>query len=177
MVKSDSTKHKDGLSIPGYVVMESVVGAVCLLATKSDKYKKLSLGGYESLIMPSIKFRQFFLLRNKKNEPIAYINWALVSDEIEKKFLAGNFEIKPNEWKSGSKLYIINVISPFISELDALKQLNENYLKNREAKILLSGKFKGFKIAALQSILTKAENNKKSSVEKPDHTQKSHKTH
>ncbi len=101
----------------------------------------------------------------------------MVSDEIEKKFLAGNFEIKPNEWKSGSKLYIINVISPFISELDALKQLNENYLKNREAKILLSGKFKGFKIAALQSILTKAENNKKSSVEKPDHTQKSHKTH
>ncbi len=61
-------------TIPNYVFMESAIGAMCLLAAKSDSHKHLFASDYEWLIFPAIKMRQFLILRNKKGEPIAFVS-------------------------------------------------------------------------------------------------------
>lgn len=163
--KSNKLEEDKKTTIPNYIAMESVIGAVCLLATKSNTHRHLFASDYEWLILPAIRLRQFSLLRNKKNEPMAFVSWALVSDNVEKRLLDGILKLKPAEWKSGNKIYIIDVISPFISELEIMKQLNNGYLKDSEAKILIPKKdSKGFRARTLKEISAEVEAGKNSSV-------------
>jgi len=158
-------------TIPNYVFMESAIGAICLLAAKSDSHKHLFASDYEWLIFPAIKMRQFLILRNKKGEPIAFVSWAFVNDDIEKRLLKGSLKLKPSEWKSGDKMYIIDIISPFISNTDILAQLSDNNFKDSEVRILLPKKDNmGFESKMLKDFAAQVKLSAKRDVKesKPD---------
>lgn len=123
-------------NIPYHISMESAIGSVLLIATKSQSYKYLFSHDYEWMIIPPIAAGQYSLFRNKRNEPIAFVSFASVNEEVEKRIIAGSLKLSPADWTSGDKLYIIDVISPFIPVIDILKELNDGQFKDKNIKIL-----------------------------------------
>jgi len=144
------------IQIPTYIAIESSVGAALLLAGKSSSHKYLFASDFESAIIPAVLLKQFFLFRNDKNEPVAFVSFANVSEEVEKRLLEGTTKLKPGEWKSGDKLYLIDLISPFAPATEVLKQLNENQFKDKEVNVLRPKKEgKGFESNLLKDLIVK----------------------
>ena len=140
--QEDKKKDQKENLTPGYLGLESTIGAVLLLNTKSPTHRYLFSHEYEWMIIPAIIAKQFILFRNKKNEPVAFVSFAYVNEEVEKRLLNGTLKLTPAEWRSGDKLYIIDVISPFTPVAEILKQLNSEKFKDKEARILKPGKGK-----------------------------------
>ncbi len=129
-------------NIPNHISVESAIGSVLLIATKSPTHKYLFSQDYEWMIIPPITAKQYSLFRNKRNEPIAFVSFASVSEEVEKRLLDGSLKLNPKEWVSGNKLYIIDIISHFIPVPDILKELSEGQFKDKDIKILKPNKGK-----------------------------------
>lgn len=139
--KQQDQKAKNNIT-PGYLGLESTIGAVLLLNTKSPTHRYLFSHEYEWMIIPAIIAKQFILFRNNKNEPVAFVSFAYVNEEVEKRLLNGVLKLTPAEWKSGDKMYIIDVISPFTPVAEILKQLNSEKFKDKEVRILKPNKGK-----------------------------------
>ncbi len=125
---------------PAYIAMESALGAILLLATKSPAHKYLFAGDFEWLIVPAIANKQFILYRNKQGEPVSFISWAKVSEDVENRLKSGILRLSPNEWNSGDNIYVIDTISPFIDMKNVLKQALNNQFKDKDVNILRPNK-------------------------------------
>ena len=148
--------NQDSTKIPQYLALESTLGAISILASKSQAHKYLFLSDLEWLIIPPLIRKQFVVFRSEKNEPVAFVSWAKVSDEVEKRLLSGSTKLQPKDWDSGDKFYIMDIISPFAKSKDVLKELQEKHIKDKEAKILGPNKDKnkrGFESRNLKEFL------------------------
>lgn len=160
MTDSKDIKQTGKENIPNHISMESALGAACLLTTKSPTHRYLFSGDYEWMIIPPIVARQFSLFRNKRNEPISFISFASVNEEVEKRLLSGAIKLTPRDWTSGDKLYIIDIISPFVGVPEILKQLNDGQFKDKNIKILKPNKDKKgmMGISLKEAVLEKKDN-------------------
>ena len=78
--------------------------------------------------------------------------WASVSEEVEKeKLLSGKGRIKRDEWKSGDRLWLVELIAPTATK--------ENKLRENMLQGLASGPFKGktFKFQKIDTCTGKKE--------------------
>ena len=159
---TDNNKEQtEKINIPNHISIESAIGAACLLITKSPAHKYLFSHDYEWMIIPPIITKQFSLFRNKKEEPIAFVSFASVNEEVEKRLLDGVLKLTPRDWVSGDRLYIIDIVSPFAPVSDILRQLSNGQLKDKNIKILKPNKDKkGMMAVSLQDAVNEARNGK-----------------
>ena len=119
-----------------------------------NSHKYLFTADLEWLVLPPVSQKQCSLFRSKKNEPVAFVSWAKVSEEVEKRLLSGQTKLQPKDWNSGDKIYIMDIISPFTQGKDVLKQLQSNQLKDETVNILRPSKEKkGFETVSLDKFL------------------------
>ena len=69
--------------------------------------------------------------------------WGNVSEEVEDRLKSGNAKLKPQDWKSGDKLWCIEVIAPFGGHEAMLKDLKANVFAKREISYLWNEDGKG----------------------------------
>ncbi len=158
-----SKDNQSNVNVPEHVAMESALGSALLLATKAPTHKYLFSHDFEWLIIPPIASRQFSLFRNKQNEPIAFVSWANVNADVESRLQSGILRLSPQDWNSGDKLYIIDIISPFVAVAEILKQLSNGQFKDQSVSILRpnpdqSGMMESISIAQAVADLEKAGN-------------------
>ena len=141
--------------VPQYLELESAIGAALLLSMKSTTHKHIFSHEFEWMIIPAIVSKQFIIFRNAKNEPIAFVSFASVNEGVEKRLLSGTLKLTPAEWRSGDKLYVIDVISPFSPPIEILRQLNSSgKIKSKEVRVLKPGKDgKGMKSELLSDLV------------------------
>ncbi len=136
VVSKKANNNLQEVKIPSFVAVESYVGAIVLLATRSPSHKHLFLNDLEWLVIPAVANKQFKIFRNQKNEPVAFISWANINTDVEKRILQGGAKLSPNEWNSGKNVWIIDIIAPFGAPINALEELLNTDLKEKNAKIL-----------------------------------------
>lgn len=124
------------VTLPAFISLESTLGAFSILASRSRTHKHLFTADYEWLVIPPISLKQFALFRNKKNEPIAFVSWANVNEDVEERLNSGVNKLQPQDWNSGKKTYIIDILSPFAPSKEVLKQLNDDKFKDQKVNIL-----------------------------------------
>ena len=154
------TEEKQEMNIPAFIGVESTLGAALLLIMKSAAHKHLFASEFEWRVFPAIATKQSRLFRSEKNEPLALVTWASVSEEVEKRILAtGSVKLASNEWLSGDKVILVDVISPVIPSQKILGEFQEkakvsmNLLhKNNEKKV--------FELRELKSFLQELESKK-----------------
>lgn len=134
--KTAQNSKKIESKIPNFIALESTIGAISMLAIRSDYHKHIFITDYEWLIIPPVTLKQFFLFRDKNNQPIAFVSWAKIDQETEDKLSKGITKLAPKDWNSGDKTYIIDIISPFMKQKDILLQLKNKQFKNKEIYFL-----------------------------------------
>ncbi|MFZ5763631.1 MAG: toxin-activating lysine-acyltransferase [Thermodesulfobacteriota bacterium] len=107
----------DKVAPPAEVVRQpsgpsEVLGDVTWLMTHSPAHKHLFLADLEWLALPPVMIRQFRLFKSG-NRPFAFVSWAFLDEEAEKRLLSGQTRLRPGDWRSGDRLWLIDVVAPF----------------------------------------------------------------
>ncbi len=83
---------------------------------------------------------QQFRLFYDKQKPIGVVLWAAVNDEVEAMLSKGTNRIRPQDWRSGDKIWVVEVIAPFGGAEEMVKDLKANVFTDREVKYLAVGR-------------------------------------
>jgi cytolysin-activating lysine-acyltransferase len=112
--------------------MSAVLGELVWLMSQSPLHKQFFISDLEWFIMtPALlqQFRTFYAT----DRPIGVVLWANVSDEVAERLAQGTTKLRPAEpvpakagnWKSGDKLWVVEVIAPFGGAEEMVKDLKE----------------------------------------------------
>ncbi len=102
----------DGSTAADPATFANYLGQASWLMTLSPEHKELPISTIDKRILPAIFLKQFRLFAKGK-QPIAFLTWAKVSDEIKAELEAGRVELDLKGWRSGPHLVVVDCISPF----------------------------------------------------------------
>jgi cytolysin-activating lysine-acyltransferase len=79
---------------------------------------KMSQASAETVVVPVVlavlpPFRSYYGRSVRVDPPIGVVLWAMVSDEVAARLSEGTTKLRPQDWKSGDKLWVVEVIAPF----------------------------------------------------------------
>jgi hemolysin-activating ACP:hemolysin acyltransferase len=130
----------------------------------SPRYRHYTLGDLEWLVLPPLLTGQCSVAeaRSKENGasvPVAVALWASVSPDVDRR-LAENLNtpirLRPDEWRSGDILWLIDAVGDRRVVPGLLKQLADNTLKGREIKVRGRGEGGKVEVKNLQATLQQA---------------------
>ncbi len=103
-----------GENPPGGVAptVASARGEIVWLFAQTPMHRHLFIADLEWMVMPPILLGQFRLF-HANERPAGLALWAYLSDEAEARLNVGVGKLKPEEWKSGPHLWLVDVIAPF----------------------------------------------------------------
>ena len=140
---TDEEKELRARRALGAKMVAASFGEIVSVLMRSGSYKHFSLSDLEWLVVPPVLTQQFVLAEARKGEdgisaPIAVALWASVSDEVDKKLMAmtsGPLKLRPDEWKSGEILWLIDAIGPQQVLTGMVDNLQKNVFKGRPLKV------------------------------------------
>ncbi|MDK9723202.1 MAG: toxin-activating lysine-acyltransferase [Rhodospirillales bacterium] len=115
-----------------------VLGDVVWLMSHSPGHKHLFISDMDWLVMPPVMHKQFRLFKDG-DKPFAFATWALLDEEAEKRVLSGQVRLRPTDWRSGKKLWLIDIVAPFGGQDGVLKQLKQTLFKDQPLLALRPG--------------------------------------
>jgi cytolysin-activating lysine-acyltransferase len=89
-----------------------VLGEIVWIMSQSLTHKTMFIADLEWMVMMPIAFQQFRLFYDEE-KPIGVALWAFANDDVEARLFAGGARMRPQDWKSGEKLWIVDIISPW----------------------------------------------------------------
>ncbi len=113
-----------------------LAGPIVWLYMHSSVHKHAFITDLEWMVMPPLVLNQYKLYM-KDDAPLAFASWASVDEEVEKRLLSGRIRLAPKDWKSGDRLWLIDLIAPFGGGKDVIKDLRENVFPSRTIKQLM----------------------------------------
>lgn len=112
---------------------------------RSPHYKHYTLSDLEWLVVPHILTGQCAVMEariNGRQVPVAVALWATVSEEVEKRLaenLAMPMRLRPDEWRSGDILWLIDAVGAPKAVAFLLNQISETTFKGRKVKMRTFG--------------------------------------
>lgn len=127
---------------PEQKTVANMLGEVVWLMTQSANHKTFFVSDLEWLAMAPILLKQFrvFYATDKdaaggeQSKPIGVVLWASVNEEVETRLAAGNAKMRPQDWRSGDKLWVVDVIAPFGGHDAMLQDLKSQVFKDKSFK-------------------------------------------
>lgn len=99
-----------------------MLGEIVWLMTQSPVHKQLFISDLEWFAMPAILLEQFRIFYGPQT-PAAVALWASVSDDTQARLMAGGYKLRPDEWKNGENLWLIELVAPFGAQEEILTDL------------------------------------------------------
>jgi cytolysin-activating lysine-acyltransferase len=121
-------------SAPNIPQPDAVFGQVVWLMMNIPQYRHVFLTDLEWMVLPPIKLNQYRLFR-AGNHIVAFAAWAYLSEAAEARLQEPNPRLAPADWKSGDRLWLIDLHAPFGQQELALKELRETALKGKIFKM------------------------------------------
>ncbi len=115
--------------------LSEVLGEAVLVLLNSNAHRmSFFIGDVEWLLLPAISKEQFRLYKDKENRPVGLILWAYVNDEVDKRLEMGIGKLGIQDWNSGDKLWIIDLIAPHGGGNKMLEELKSTIFKDKVFK-------------------------------------------
>ena len=111
-------------------------GPVILLYLQSSHRRFHFISDLEWLLIPPLVSGQCKLYM-KKEYPFAYVSWAFLNEESEKILSTNGGRIRPEDWKSGDQLWIMDIVAPFGEADKMLADLQRNEFPDRTIRVLV----------------------------------------
>lgn len=123
-------------------------GEIVTVLMRTQEHRGKSLSDLEWLAVPAVTTGQFALAeaQSKTNgmmAPVGLVLWASVSPEVDARLraeLASGLTLKPNEWKSGDILWVVEAVGdPKILQA-MLQRTSQNEWQGRPANLRIRDK-------------------------------------
>ena len=105
------------------------------LMSQSQLHKQFLISDLEWFVMTPVLLQQFRTFY-ATDRPIGVVLWASVSDEVAARLAEGTTKLRPQDWKSGGKLWVVEVIAPFGGAEEMVKDLKEKVFPERVVNFL-----------------------------------------
>jgi cytolysin-activating lysine-acyltransferase len=115
-----------------------VLGEVTWLMSQSPLHKQFFISDLEWLVMTPMMLQQFRLFYDQ-TKPVGVVFWASLSEEVEARLATGSARMRPRDWKSGDRLWVLEVIAPFGKGEEMVMDLTAKVFAEREMKMLAVG--------------------------------------
>lgn len=111
------------------------VGPVIVLYMQSSHRRYQFIGDLEWLLIPPLVLGQCKLYM-KKEYPISYISWAFLDEAAEIRLLQNGGKLRPDDWKCGDRLWIIDIVAPFGGVENMLRDIQKNEFPGQLVRLL-----------------------------------------
>lgn len=104
-----------------------MIGSITHLMMSSPLHRKYNISDIAERFVPALIHNQFRYYEIN-GSPIGFVNWAWLTDELEQKFMTGQYVLNLDEWQGGSNLWFPEFIAPFGHARLIVKDLRTNIL-------------------------------------------------
>lgn len=111
------------------------MGPVVMLYLQSAHRRFQFIADLEWLLLPPLVSGQCKLYM-KKEYPVSYVSWAFLNEEAEGHLLRNGGKLRPDDWKSGDRLWIIDMVAPFGGIENMLKDIRQNEFPDKEIRMV-----------------------------------------
>jgi cytolysin-activating lysine-acyltransferase len=113
--------------------VSEVLGEIVWLMSQSPIHKQFYISDLEWFVMTPVLLQQFRIFY-ASDRPAGVLLWAFVSDEVEARLAQGVTRLRPQDWKSGDALWMVEVIAPFGGPEEMIKDLKAKVFPTREVR-------------------------------------------
>ena len=132
----DKRSKKNGAANKGGSVHSSaILGEMVWLYSMSDLHRPWPMGSIHQWLLPAILHNQYRLYYKDKR-PVGLVTWAYMSKEVETAYVRNTQSLKPVDWKSGDRGWILDFIAPFGDAIRIGHDLKHNIFPNEVGRIL-----------------------------------------
>lgn len=140
-------------------MMMAAYGEIVSVLSRSPHHRTNSLADLEWLAAPAVMTGQFSLAEAQMKgsgliAPIGLVMWAHVSAEVDQRLtanIATGVRLKPDEWKSGDILWLVEAVGEGRVVEAMLKRLVATEWKGREARMRARTNDGTFKVGVITS--------------------------
>ena len=116
----------------------AVLGEIVWLMSQSPLHKQFFISDLEWFVMTPVLLQQFRLFYDQQ-KPIGVVLWARVSAEVEARLAEGTPKLRPQDWRSGDRPWVVEVIAPFGGAEEMVRDLKAKVFADRELKFVMLG--------------------------------------
>lgn len=109
------------------------------LYSVSDLHKKWSMDSLHQWTIPALRHQQYRLYRSG-DKPVGFATWAWLSEDIETIYATNPSSLKPRDWQSGERLWILDLVAPFGDAKRVIADLRRNVFPNDVGRFLRAKK-------------------------------------
>lgn len=111
-----------------------VFGQAVSIFMQSPQHRHLLLSDLEWRVIPPIALQQYRLVQHK-GAPAGFISWALVDEETEQRLQQPDFRLRPQDWKCGERVWIIDIVAPPAQAPILIEKVKAELFEGREVKV------------------------------------------
>lgn len=97
----------------GLATSIKIMGAVVWMMQSSPLHRNYSVEMLLKRVGPALQKNQFRYYEDPQRGPIAFCNWAFLSDSAFDQIITTGRDPEAHEWASGKNLYFVEMIAPF----------------------------------------------------------------
>lgn len=105
-----------------------LLGTVSWLMLAGAATRHTLLSDLEWRVMPALVLNQAKLYW-REDMPVAYVSWARLSPEVERRYQLPPHRLAPAEWRSGEAVWLVDMVAPFGGVQEIMKDLRETTLR------------------------------------------------
>lgn len=133
--------------------MTRLLGQIVTLLGQSPGHRHVFVSDLEWLVLPALIARQARVWRRQTENgsiPVIYASWALVDAEVEARLRQGQTRLKPTEWRSGDRAWLIDLVAPFGGSDAALTELADQVFPGKVLHALSASATGGFAVREIR---------------------------
>ena len=115
-----------------------LLGAISWLLMQQNATRHTLLSELEWRVMPALVLDQAKLFM-RQSAPLAYVSWALLSEDVAKRYLNTPHHLSTSDWNSGTQIWIVDLCAPFGGIQELIKDLRESVFAGQEIHQLTLG--------------------------------------
>lgn len=112
-----------------------IFGSAAWLLAHATDFRGLPLAALDALITVPYRLGQLRLYR-RQGKPVAVAAWAFVTPAVEERVLSGGEGLRPEEWQSGDRLWLVYMAAPFGEQQVVLDDLRSTLFGDRAIRPL-----------------------------------------
>ena len=112
----------------------TALGQAIWLMLRMPMYRHVFLADLEWMVLPPVLLNQFQLFHAGRRA-VAFAAWAYLSPEAEARLQTQNPRLSPVEWKSGDRLWLVNMFAPYGHGELAVAELAKTALAGKSFKM------------------------------------------
>ncbi len=89
----------------------AALGEVAWLMAHSPLHRGWPLDSLLQWVAPALALRQCRVY-HRDRRPVAYVSWAWLSKEVEEAYVLNPRSLRPEDWRSGERLWAIDLVAP-----------------------------------------------------------------